>query len=120
MTSNIDMQDGRTNTGVSEDSLRMVSATAINDEPISDEDFDALVADTQPLIDMVDSQAIGGVPMTFFEVITALAYEAFAQAPVDVAVVEGSHAELVGPLRDGEIDLMLGWLDELLADPTLA
>lgn len=39
MTSNIDMQDGRTNTGVSEDSLRMVSATAINDEPISDEEL---------------------------------------------------------------------------------
>lgn len=31
---------------------------------------------------------------------------------VDVAVVEGSHAELVGPLRDGEIDLMLGALRE--------
>jgi DNA-binding transcriptional LysR family regulator len=29
---------------------------------------------------------------------------------VDVAVVEGSHAELVGPLRDGEIDFMLGAL----------
>lgn len=31
---------------------------------------------------------------------------------VDVAVVEGSHAELAGPLRDGEIDLMLGALRE--------
>lgn len=31
---------------------------------------------------------------------------------VDVAVVEGSHSELVGPLRDGEIDLMLGALRE--------
>lgn len=29
---------------------------------------------------------------------------------VDFAVVEGSHAELIGPLRDGEIDLMLGAL----------
>lgn len=29
---------------------------------------------------------------------------------VDVAVVEGSHAELSGPLRDGEVDLMLGAL----------
>ncbi|MDB5722719.1 MAG: LysR family transcriptional regulator, partial [Alphaproteobacteria bacterium] len=27
-----------------------------------------------------------------------------------VTIVEGSHAELVGPLRDGEIDLMLGAL----------
>lgn len=31
---------------------------------------------------------------------------------VDVAVVEGSHAELSGPLRDGEVDLMLGALRE--------
>jgi DNA-binding transcriptional LysR family regulator len=29
---------------------------------------------------------------------------------VAIAVVEGSHAELAGPLRDGEIDLMLGAL----------
>jgi DNA-binding transcriptional LysR family regulator len=29
---------------------------------------------------------------------------------VDVAIVEGSHAELVGPLRDGELDMMLGAL----------
>ncbi|HZV09850.1 MAG TPA: LysR family transcriptional regulator, partial [Novosphingobium sp.] len=29
---------------------------------------------------------------------------------VDIVVVEGSHAELAGPLRDGEIDLMLGAL----------
>jgi len=36
---------------------------------------------------------------------------------VDIAVVEGSHTELVGPLRDGEIDLMIGALrDELSAD----
>lgn len=31
---------------------------------------------------------------------------------VDIAVHEGSHAELAGPLRDGEIDLMLGALRE--------
>lgn len=29
---------------------------------------------------------------------------------VDIAVVEGSHTELVGPLRDGEIDMMIGAL----------
>ena len=29
---------------------------------------------------------------------------------VDIVVVEGSHAELAGPLRDSEIDLMLGAL----------
>ena len=35
---------------------------------------------------------------------------AAAHPGVDVAVVEGSHAELSGPLRDGEVDLMLGAL----------
>ena len=42
---------------------------------------------------------------------------------VDIAVHEGSHAELAGPLRDGEIDLMLGALresvevDDLVQEP---
>lgn len=35
-----------------------------------------------------------------------------AHPGVDLSVVEGSHAELAGPLRDGEIDLMLGALRE--------
>lgn len=33
-------------------------------------------------------------------------------AGIDVAVHEGSHSELVGPLRNGEIDFMLGALRE--------
>lgn len=38
-------------------------------------------------------------------------------AEVDIAVLEGSYAELAGPLRDGEIDVMLGALrEELPAD----
>ena len=60
----------------------------IDGRPMPRDDFDALVEQTQPLVDMVDAQRIDGVAMTFFEVITALAYEAFAQAPVDVAIVE--------------------------------
>lgn len=42
----------------------------------------------------------------------AIARFVIAHPGVDVAVVEGSHAELSGPLRDGEIDLMLGALRE--------
>ncbi len=61
---------------------------SIDGEPISHESFDALVGDVLPLVEMVDAQQLDGVPMTFFEVMTGLAYEAFAQAPVDVAVVE--------------------------------
>ncbi len=67
---------------------QLTERICIDGEPMPDDAFDALVADAQPLIDLVDGRAIDGVPMTFFEVITALAYEAFAQAPVDVAVVE--------------------------------
>ena len=35
-----------------------------------------------------------------------------AHPEIDISVVEGSHAELSGPLRDGDIDLMLGALRE--------
>ncbi len=42
----------------------------------------------------------------------AIARFVTAHPGVDISVVEGSHAELSGPLRDGEIDLMLGALRE--------
>ncbi|MFV0405810.1 MAG: bifunctional folylpolyglutamate synthase/dihydrofolate synthase [Propioniciclava sp.] len=61
---------------------------AIDAEPLSSDRFDALVADILPLVELVDSRRLEGIPMTFFEVMTGLAYEAFAQAPVEVAVVE--------------------------------
>ena len=35
-----------------------------------------------------NSAADGGAPLSYFEVVTALAFAAFADAPVDVAVVE--------------------------------
>lgn len=60
----------------------------LDGEPMDADAFDALVADVQPLVDLVDAQEHDGVRMTFFEVMTGLAFEAFAQAPVDVAVVE--------------------------------
>ncbi|MGE8134421.1 LysR family transcriptional regulator [Novosphingobium sp. ES2-1] len=43
-----------------------------------------------------------------------------AHPGVDVAVVEGSHAELSGPLRDGEVDLMLGALRDAASLDDLA
>ncbi|MEN0072046.1 MAG: folylpolyglutamate synthase/dihydrofolate synthase family protein [Propionicimonas sp.] len=60
----------------------------IDGEPIPADRFDELVAEVQPYVEMVDAQQIDGVAMTFYEVIVALAYVAFSQAPVDVAVVE--------------------------------
>jgi len=68
---------------------------ALSGEPISAERFLAAYEDVLPFIDMVDakSAAEGGPRMTFFEVIVAVAYAAFADAPVDVAIIE------VGSLR---------------------
>jgi dihydrofolate synthase/folylpolyglutamate synthase len=61
---------------------------SIDGEPIAAKRFDELVGDVEPLVKLVDEQLLDGVSMTFFEVMTGLAFEAFAQAPVDVAVVE--------------------------------
>lgn len=60
----------------------------IDGEPISMEDFVATWEDIAPYVAMVDEQQLDGVSMTFFEVITGMAYAAFAHAPVDVAVME--------------------------------
>ena len=63
---------------------------ALDGEPIAPEAFVATWEDVAPYVAMVDerSQAAGGPRLSFFEVFTVMAYAAFADAPVDVAVVE--------------------------------
>jgi len=63
---------------------------ALNGNPIDAEKFIASYQDVIPFIDMVDarSAAAGEPQMTYFEVLVAVAYAAFADAPIDVAVVE--------------------------------
>jgi DNA-binding transcriptional LysR family regulator len=39
---------------------------------------------------------------------------------VDILIAEGSHADLIGPLRDGEIDLMVGALRDPLGHDDLS
>ena len=54
---------------------------------------------------------IGAMPLSRAQWLpTALIRFARSHPGVDITIVEGSHAELAGPLRDGEIDLMLGAL----------
>lgn len=60
----------------------------IDGKPISREDFIHVWAEIAPYVELVDEARHDGVAMTFFEVITAMAYAAFADAPVDVAVME--------------------------------
>jgi dihydrofolate synthase/folylpolyglutamate synthase len=63
---------------------------ALNGNPIDAERFIAAYEDVLPFIEIVDarSAATGAPRMTYFEVLVAVAYAAFADAPVDVAVVE--------------------------------
>lgn len=67
---------------------------SIDGEPISEETFVSVWADIAPYVALVDQAKHDGVDMTFFEVVTAMAYAAFADSPVDVAVMEvglGGH-----------------------------
>ncbi|WP_460477145.1 bifunctional folylpolyglutamate synthase/dihydrofolate synthase [Brachybacterium huguangmaarense] len=63
---------------------------AIDGRPISDEDFCQAYRDVEPFALMVDEESLaaGGPRLTFFEYVIAMTYQAFATAPVDVAVVE--------------------------------
>lgn len=60
----------------------------IDGEPVDEERFSQIWEEVEPFVAMVDEQQHDGINMTFFEVITGMAYAAFADAPVDVAVVE--------------------------------
>jgi dihydrofolate synthase/folylpolyglutamate synthase len=58
----------------------------LDGEPVSAERFVETYDDIAPYVQMVD--AAGEHPMSFFEVMVGMAYATFAEAPVDVAVVE--------------------------------
>ena len=58
----------------------------IDGEPLSADDFVAAYEDVAPYAAMVDGQH--QVPLSFFEMLTGMAFAAFADAPVDVAVIE--------------------------------
>ncbi|MCB1292855.1 MAG: dihydrofolate synthase, partial [Mycobacterium sp.] len=62
----------------------------IDGEPVSTQRFVDVYRQVEPYLEMVDTASVseGGPPMTMFEVITGLGYALFADAPVDVAVVE--------------------------------
>lgn len=62
----------------------------IDGRPIDEERFVEVWEDVAPYIGVADreSQAAGGPRLSFFEVLTVMAIAAFADAPVDVAVVE--------------------------------
>ena len=65
---------------------RMSERISIDGEPLGDEEFVRAFNDVAPYTHLVDSDQ--PFPLSFFETVVAMAYAAFADAPVDVAVVE--------------------------------
>ncbi|MEO7017415.1 MAG: Mur ligase family protein, partial [Leifsonia sp.] len=70
--------------------VRFNERIVIDGEPISDENLARNWEDIEPYLAIVDSELdeAGEAPLTFFEALTALAFASFADAPVDVAVIE--------------------------------
>lgn len=62
----------------------------IDGAPIDAQRFVEVYEDTRGIMALVDAEqeADGGIPLTYFEAVTCLAFAAFADAPVDVAVIE--------------------------------
>ncbi|WP_306507588.1 folylpolyglutamate synthase/dihydrofolate synthase family protein [Corynebacterium sp.] len=58
----------------------------IDGHPIHPRDFVRIWREIQPYVEMVDSRS--DIPMSTFEVLVGISYAAFADAPIDVAVVE--------------------------------
>jgi dihydrofolate synthase/folylpolyglutamate synthase len=69
---------------------RVNERIVIDGEPISNQAFAENWRDIAPFLQLVDTElvAAGEVPLSFFEALTVLAFAAFADAPIDVAVLE--------------------------------
>lgn len=63
---------------------------AIDGEPVEDEILARAYEETKPLLEIADAELVaqGEQPLTFFEAFTALAFQIFSDAPVDVLVLE--------------------------------
>ncbi|GAB2953318.1 folylpolyglutamate synthase/dihydrofolate synthase family protein [Micromonospora polyrhachis] len=59
---------------------------SLDGEPVSEERFVSTYREVAPLAELVDQKSTE--PLTYFEMTTALAFATFADAPVDVSVVE--------------------------------
>ncbi|GLY01454.1 MULTISPECIES: folylpolyglutamate synthase/dihydrofolate synthase family protein [Actinoplanes] len=59
---------------------------SLDGEPISEEQMVATYDEVAPLAELIDAR--NPEPLTYFDMTTAMAYATFADAPVDIAVVE--------------------------------
>jgi dihydrofolate synthase/folylpolyglutamate synthase len=69
---------------------RFTERIMVDGEPIDDGAVADAWEEIAPFVDLVDAEleAAGDAPLTFFELLTVLAFVAFADAPIDVLVLE--------------------------------
>jgi dihydrofolate synthase/folylpolyglutamate synthase len=65
---------------------KVTERIVVDGEPVSDRTFVDGYREIEPYIELLDGKS--PVPLSFFEIVTALAYSIFADTPVEVAVVE--------------------------------
>ncbi|SIN14976.1 bifunctional folylpolyglutamate synthase/dihydrofolate synthase [Micromonospora cremea] len=100
---------------------------ALDGEPVSEERFAAVYREVRPLAELVDARS--DEPLTYFDMTTALAFATFADAPVDIAVVEvglGGAEDATNVIQAGVCVITpIGldhteWLGDTLQDIALA
>jgi dihydrofolate synthase/folylpolyglutamate synthase len=91
LLSALDRRTGRTTSPHLQSAVERI---AIDNRPISPAKYVETYCEIEPFVQMVDAQSQAGElgpvgpAMSKFEVLTAMAFAAFADAPVDIAVVE--------------------------------
>ncbi|MEU8155444.1 folylpolyglutamate synthase/dihydrofolate synthase family protein [Micromonospora sp. NPDC048986] len=100
---------------------------SLDGEPVSEERFTSVYREIKPLAELVDARS--DEPLTYFDMTTALAFATFADAPVDIAVVEvglGGAEDATNVLQAGVCVITpIGldhteWLGDTLQDIALA
>jgi dihydrofolate synthase / folylpolyglutamate synthase len=66
--------------------VSMRERICVDGQPLSPERFIEVYREIEPYLQLVDAEQ--AVPLSFFEVLVGMAFAAFADAPVDVAVIE--------------------------------
>jgi dihydrofolate synthase / folylpolyglutamate synthase len=70
--------------------VRLNERMALDGEPVSDEQLVSVFSDIELILEFVDQElaSAGEAPLTFFEALAVLGFAVFADAPVDVLVLE--------------------------------
>jgi dihydrofolate synthase/folylpolyglutamate synthase len=100
---------------------------SLDGEPVSEDRFVSMYREVAPLAELVDQRSTE--PLTYFDMTTALAFATFADAPVDIAVVEvglGGAEDATNVIQAGvAVITPIGldhteWLGDTLHDIALA